>query len=296
MTRLRADLLLLLVAMIWGFAFVGQSSAMAHTGPLAFTGWRFALAALVVAPLTLRELRLPMSRAAMSKGRIVTIIALGGVFFAASLLQQYGLLATRVTNAGFLTALYVVMAPIIGFSFLRHRPPVVIWIGAGLSLVGAFLLSGGSLARLNPGDVLVVISAVFWAVQILLIGWLLERADQPVTLAFAQFAVSAIAGIGLSVIFEAPELPPFSAIWRELLFTGVLSGAVCFTLQTVAQKHTPASDAAILMSTEALFAALGGALFFKDRLDAMGWSGSALIIGAVLMVQLAPYLGRRTAR
>lgn len=295
MTRLRADLLLLLVAMIWGFAFVGQSSAMAHTGPLAFTGWRFALAALIVAPLALREMRRPQARAVMTKGRVGTILALGAVFFGASILQQYGLLSTRVTNAGFLTALYVVMAPIIGFAFLRHRPPVVIWVGAGLSLVGAFLLSGGSLAGLNPGDVLVVISAVFWAVQILLIGWLLERSDQPVTLAFAQFAVSAIAGIGLSLVFETPELPPFSAIWRELLFTGVLSGAVCFTLQTVAQKHTPASDAAILMSTEALFAALGGALFFKDRLDGMGWSGCALIIGAVLMVQLAPHWGRRRA-
>jgi|JI10StandDraft_1071094.scaffolds.fasta_scaffold244382_2 drug/metabolite transporter (DMT)-like permease len=295
MTRLRADLLLLLVAMIWGFAFVGQSSAMAHTGPLAFTGWRFALAALIVAPLAVREMRRPQSRAVMRKGRVGAIIALGAVFFAASLLQQYGLLATRVTNAGFLTALYVVMAPIIGFAFLRHRPPAVIWIGAGLSLIGAFFLSGGSIVGLNPGDVLVVISAVFWAVQILLIGWLLERADQPVTLAFAQFAVSAIAGIALSLIFEAPELPPFSAIWRELLFTGVLSGAVCFTLQTVAQKHTPASDAAILMSTEALFAALGGAVFFKDRLDEMGWTGCALIIGAVLLVQLAPYWGRKSA-
>ena len=294
MTRLRADILLLLVAMIWGFAFVGQSSAMAHTGPLAFTGWRFALAALLVAPLALRELRQPQSRGVMTKGRTGAIIALGAVFCAACVLQQYGLLSTRVTNAGFLTALYVVMAPIIGFAFLRHRPPAVIWIGAGLSLVGAFFLSGGGLSGLNPGDVLVVISALFWVVQILLIGWLLERADQPVTLAFAQFAVTAVAGIGLSLIFETPELPPFSAIWRELLFTGVLSGAVCFTLQTVAQKHTPASDAAILMSTEALFAALGGALFFKDRLDAMGWSGCALIIGAVLMVQLAPHWSRKS--
>lgn len=293
MTRWQADILLLFVAMIWGFAFVGQSSAMAHAGPLAFTGWRFALAAVLVAPLALREMRQPKSRGVMSKRRTGLMIALGAVFFLASLLQQYALLSTRVTNAGFLTALYVVMAPILGFAFFRHRPPVIIWLGAGFSLLGAFLLSGGGAVSMNPGDGLVVVSAVFWALQILLISMLLDQADQPIMLAFAQYAVAAIAGIGLSLVFETTEPPPFSAIWRELLFTGVLSGAVCFTLQAVAQKHTPASDAAILMSTEALFAAIGGAIVFGDRLDAMGWGGCALIIGAVILVQLAPNLGRK---
>jgi drug/metabolite transporter (DMT)-like permease len=295
MTRWQADILLLFVAMIWGFAFVGQSSAMAHTGPLAFTGWRFALAAALVAPLAFRELRKPAARGVMTRRRIAGVIALGAVFFAASALQQYALLSTRVTNAGFLTALYVVMAPLIGFAFLKHRPPVAIWLGAALSLFGAFLLSGGGLSGFNPGDALVVISALLWAVQILLIGVLLDQADQPVTLAFAQYAVSALFGIGLSFLFEGGALPPVSAIWRELLFTGVLSGAVCFTLQAVAQRHTPASDAAILMSTEALFAAIGGALFFGDRLDAMGYAGCALIIGSVLLVQLAPYWTRKPA-
>ena len=295
MTRVRADILLLFVAMIWGFAFVGQSSAMAHTGPLAFTGWRFALAAVLVAPLAFREMQQPKLRGVLTKRRFGAVFALGAVFFGATALQQYALLTTRVTNAGFLTALYVVMAPILGFFFLKHRPPAVIWIGAAASLLGAFLLSGGGGGSLILGDALIMISAVFWAVQILLIGFLLEKVDQPITLAFAQFAVTAVAGLGLSLIFETSDLPPFSAIWRELLFTGVLSGAVCFTLQTIAQNHTPSSDAAILMSTEALFAAIGGALIFGDRLDAMVWGGCALIIGAVLLVQLAPFWSQKPA-
>ena len=295
MTRWQADSLLLFVAMIWGLAFVGQSSAMAHTGPLAFTGWRFALAAALVAPLAMRELRQPKSCGVMTKRRLGLIIVLGAVFFGASALQQYALLTTRVTNAGFLTALYVVLAPILGFAFLKHRPPAIIWIGAGLSLFGAFLLSGGGLTSLNPGDGLVVISALLWAMQILLIDLLLEEADQPITLAFAQYAVSAVAGIGLSLILKASAVPPVSAIWRELLFTGVLSGAVCFTLQAVAQKYTPPSDAAILMSMEALFAAVGGAIVFGDKLDALGWGGCALIIGSVLLVQLAPHWSRKSA-
>jgi len=286
MTRLRADILLLLTALIWGAAFVGQSTAMEHLGPFFFTGTRFLLAALVVLPFALAE---SAKGPPLRRDHTFLMATVGLVFFIASMTQQAGLLATTVTNAGFLTALYVVLVPVIAFIALKHRLPWIIWPAAALSLTGTWFLGGG-IQGLNWGDGIMILSALFWALQVLLISSLASRSGRPITLAAVQFAVTAALALALGFVFEPVSLKGIFSAWRELLFTGIISGGLGFTLQAVGQRYTPASDAAIIMSSEALFAALFGALLLGERLPLLGWIGCACILTAVIGVQLAPLL------
>jgi drug/metabolite transporter (DMT)-like permease len=315
MTRATADLLLLAAALIWGLAFVGQATAMEHMGPLTFSGARFLLAALAVAPFALMERR---RMPAIPRGRAPALIGIGTVFFLGVATQQLGLLSTSVTNAGFLTALYVIMVPALAWG-VQHanarraarrvlltspapasplpETPVklhgFIWPAAAISFGGTFLLGGGKLGGLNWGDGLVVVAAFFWAVQILALGALAYDLRRPLTIAFIQYAVTAALGLGAGLVFEAPTLAGILAAWRELAYTGIVSGGVAFTLQSIAQAHTPPSDAAIIVSSESLFAAAFGALLLGERLSGAGWTGAGLVLAAVLLVQLGPLYLRR---
>lgn len=290
MTRLRADLLLLLASLIWGGAFVGQSTAMAHMGPFSFIGARFVLASLALLPFALVEARnapnpLPMSR-------VPALIGIGAVFFGGVAFQQVGLLLTSVTHAGFLTALYVVMVPAIGAVFLRHKLPAAIWPAAALSLFGTFLLGGGRVDGLGWGDGLLVIGALFWAAQIIALGSLAYDLRRPVMITLMQFAVAAILGLGIGFAVESPSLDAALLSWRELAYTGFISGGIAFTLQSIAQTHTPPADSAILLSLESLFAAAFGALLLGERLTPVGWTGGAMVLAAAILVQVMPLMKR----
>jgi drug/metabolite transporter (DMT)-like permease len=291
---------------------------MAHMGPLTFSGARFLLAALAVAPFALAEAR---RRPAIPRARTPALIGIGTVFFLGVVTQQFGMLTTSVTNAGFLTGLYVVMVPAIAWAIslmVRARAaraptltsaapasplpeiPVrvhpVIWPAAALSLGGTFLLGGGRVGGLNWGDGLVIIAAFFWAVQILALGALAYDLRRPLTIAFTQYAVTAVLGIVAGLIFETPTLGGILASWRELAYTGIVSGGIAFTLQSIAQGSTPPSDAAIIVSSEGLFAAAFGALLLGERLNLTGWLGASFVLAAVLIVQLVPVYGTRAAR
>jgi drug/metabolite transporter (DMT)-like permease len=299
MTRATADILLLSIAAIWGAAFVGQATAMAHMGPFTFTGERFLLAALAVLPFAIREGR--TTRRPIPRRRALALIGIGAVFFGGSASQQVGLLTTSVTNAGFLTALYVVMVPALTIAGMRLWPrfqaPVdfhgLVWPAAALSLLGTFLLGGGRIDGLNGGDGLVILGAIFWAIQILALGALAIDLGRPVTIALMQYAVTAVLGLGAGFAFESPSVEAAISIWPTLVYTGVISGGLAFTLQAVAQAHTPPADAAILVSMEGLFAALFGALLLGERLPPIGWMGAGLLIAAALLVQLGPSLRRK---
>lgn len=289
MTRATADLLLLLAALIWGLAFVGQQTAMEHVGPLTFTGTRFLIAAFAVLPFVLREGKRGPAIASAQAG---PLIGIGVVFFLCVGVQQFGLLRTTVTNAGFLTAIYVVMVPAIAVVVTRRKLHPAIWWGAALSLAGTFLLGGGGLKGLNWGDGLIIVSAFFGALQILGLGLLVGNLGRPLAVAFAQYAVTAAIGISLGLVFETPTLAGLLSAWREIAYTGLVSGGIAFTLQSIAQGHTPPSDAAIIVSMESVFAALFGALILGERLNLFGWIGAALVMAAVLVVQLVPVYGR----
>ncbi len=315
MTRLQADLLLLFAAAIWGFAFVFQKTAMASVGPFAFIAARSLVATFALAPLALLEVRgrRPRERGVEAVSRqpvalavadvsphasgisplaygvvpLVRIAAAGGVaFFVAAALQQWGLITATVTNASFLTALYVVIVPFLGWLAYRAPPTPVVWLAAGLSFLGIWLLGGGTLGGFAAGDGLVALSALFWAVHLLVTA----RASDiglPVAFTCLQFAVVALLATLAAVATEVVTLAGLLAAWKEIAYVGLLSSALTFTLLALALRHAPPGEAAILVSTENLFAALAGALLLDERLPAIGWAGAGVIMAAILLVQWA---------
>ena len=293
MSRVNANLLLMLVALIWGSAFVGQNLAMAHIGPMMFTGVRFLIGALVVLPLVLREWRgLRRRDTRLDRGDALRILGLGALLTLGAVMQQIGITRTSVTNAGFLTALYVPLVPVLGWLVWRQWPHWSVWPGALACLGGAYLLSGAELATINSGDLWIIGSTLPWALHVLVIGRVADHMDAPYTVASGQFAVC-----GLLALFWALAMEPthWSALWSAagaLAYTGILSVGVAYTAQVVAQRYAHATDAAIVLSAETLFAAAFGYLLMGDRLNAAGLAGCALIFASMVGVQLLPLLRR----
>jgi drug/metabolite transporter (DMT)-like permease len=296
MSRPVAVLLLVLTTAIWGFAFVAQKSAMSHTGPLGFSGVRFVLGGIALLPFAVAELRRNRAKlAAMTPARWVLVGILCVLFLFGSLLQQYGLALTSVTNSGFLTALYVLFVPLIAFLAVRSRPHPVIYLGAPLALIGIFYLNGGRLESFTFGDILVIVSAVFWGGHVFLLGLLSRDTGLPVALSAVTFVVAGVLSLGFALPLEAPQVADFLAVWPQVAYAGLLSTALAFTLQAIAQQHVPAANAAIVLSAESLFAALGGALLLGERLTPIGYAGAALIFVAIILVEAIPALRRREA-
>ncbi len=292
MTRVQANMLLLLAGVIWGMGFVAQSTAMANIGPFVFIGVRSAIASLTVLPLAVAEGRRSEHR--LGRSGYLYFILIGLMFFIGMALQQVGLLTTSVTNAGFLTGLYVVMVPVLGVVLFRTWPHPVVWPSAAACLVGIFLLSGGALTMLRHGDWLVICGAVFWAMQVVLIGNA-KRAGRPITLGCIQLVTAAVAGLAIASVTEDFNWGAILLSWKELLFAGVFSSAIAFTLQAVGQRYTTSAQAAIFLSSEALFAAISGAIFLGDRLTLMGFLGCGMLFAAMLAVELVPMLWSRKA-
>lgn len=293
MTRLQANGLLLLTAAIWGLAFVAQKSGMHGLGPLGFIGIRSLLSAVVVLPLFVMERRAEADKPDMSRMDWLLMCGTALAFFGGVWAQQAGMVSASVTNAGFLTALYVVCTPLIGLVLFRHSQSVIIWPAGLLALAGVYLLNGGSFARFAPGDWLVMLCALFFGVQINLMGTLMRRIQRPVTLCLMQSLLCAVMGLGLGGVTEGISWAGVTANLEPLLYAGVVSGGIGFTLQAFAQQHTPSADAAIIMSGEALFAALWGALLLNERLGLISWIGCGLIFIAILAVELYPLLRRQ---
>ncbi len=289
MSRIQANLLLTLVAVIWASAFVAQSRAMEVMGPMMFTGIRFLIGALVVLPLILRERRAVDARtlSASDGGKIA---GLGLLLTLGAALQQIGIQHTTVTNAGFLTALYVPLVPLLGWLLLRHWPHWSVWPGALACLVGAFLLSGAHELKIGLGDAWVVASALPWALHVLLVGVVADRMNSPYTVAGGQFLMCGLLGLAWGLINEPWSWDAIQAAAVPLLYTGVLSVGVAFTAQVVAQRYAHAADAAIILSSETLFTAGFGYVLMGDRLSPAGLLGCGLILGAMLLIQLLPML------
>jgi drug/metabolite transporter (DMT)-like permease len=287
MSRVRADLLLLIASMIWGFAFVFQKGAMDVIGPYGFIAARAALAVLALLPFVWLEARRAARPVALPAMLPLALLA-GACFFAGLALQQVGLITASVTNAGFLTTLYVVMTPLVAWIWHRSAPRPIVWCAVLLSFAGAWLLAGGPAQVLVHGDVLIVISAVFWALQMVLTG-ALARHGRPILLMLLQFALMTLLGaVAAFIAGEHLSGGALRAAAAAIVYTGVLSGALTFTLLAWAMKYTSSAEAAVLTSTESLFSALAGALLLGEQLPLLGWLGAALMLGAVLLVQLAP--------
>ena len=294
MSRVKANLLLTLVALIWGSAFVFQSQGMAHVGPMAFTGVRFLIGALVVAPLMWWEWRgLRRQDKALTRTDGYRILGLGSLLLLGSAMQQIGIVSTSVTNAGFLTALYVPLVPVLGWLLLRHRPHWSAWPAALACLIGAYLLSGAHSVAISRGDLWIIASTLPWAVHVLLIGRVADRVAAPFLVAGGQFAVCGLAALLWGLAIEPVSWTGLQAAALPIAYTGILSVGVAFTAQVVAQRYAHATDAAILLSSETIFAAAFGYALMGDRLNAAGLVGCALIFLSMLGVQLLPLLRSR---
>lgn len=296
MTRSTANFLLLLTALIWGSAFVAQQIGMSDNGPLTFTGVRFLIGAAFISPLALREYsRLSAGGIAFDGRDILAWTGLGLLLFIGSVTQQIGLADTTVTNAGFLTGLYVPLVPVLAWIIHRQRPHFSVWPGILCSLGGTWLLSGGALSGFTAGDVWVSVGAFFWAGHVLWVGRVAARKGNPVMVACWQFLICGLLSLVLALATETVSPQGIAAGLPTILYGGLLSVGVGFSLQVLAQRHTRATDAAILLSSETLFAAVAGALYLGERLSGAQLLGCALIFGSILAVQLVPLWWRPRA-
>jgi len=286
MTRPQANLLLLAAGAIWGMGFIAQSTAMSAIEPFSFLAVRFAIAALVIAPFAIREGKKTPNSLQMKDW--LAFLFIGCILFLAMATQQFGLLSTSVTNSGFLTGLYVVFTPILSVVIYRVWPHWVVWPCAMLAFLGIFMLSGGKFSALTHGDNLTIVSAVFWALQVLFIVQLANRTGRPITFAVVQFALCSVIGLVLAVMYETLPWQSIVEAAPELLFTGIFSSGVAFTLQAIGQRHTTAPQAAIFLSSETLFAALFAALMLGERIGAIGLMGCLAIFVSMLLIEFIP--------
>lgn len=293
---LRADALMLITALIWGSTFVAQSLGMEHIGPFLYTGLRFALGCLVILPLVLlvRSGRTPAAQRRFSKPMLLGSLLLGAVLTVGINLQQIGLMFTTVTNSGFITGMYVILVPLFGL-IIGMRSTIGTWSGALLAVAGMLLLSVTPDYRIVSGDLLQLASAACWAGHVLLVGVLASRYD-PIRVSFVQFAVCAIISLLLALVFEEIKLQAILLAAPAIAFGGILAVGVGFTLQVVAQKDAIASHAAIILSLEAVFAAIAGWLVLDESLSLRGFLGCSLMLCGMLVAQLLPiYQQRRQA-
>ncbi|NEI71406.1 EamA family transporter [Rhizobium lusitanum] len=291
MSRIQANLLLLVAAAIWGGGFVAQSTAMKSIGPFWFIGLRFAVATMVVLPFVWLEKK--KARKPLTSRNWLVFLLIGLSLFGGAATQQLGLLTTTVTNSSFITGLYVVFVPLIAVIFLRRSPHWIIWPAALMALCGIYLLSGGSFSRLTTGDFLTVICALFWAAQITLAGTAVNETGRPLGISATQFAVCAVLALGVAATIEPISLADIRAALGEILYVGVFSSGLAFALQVIGQRYTTAPQAAIFLSSEALFGASLGALLLGETIGPLGYVGCALMFVAMLAVELVPELTRR---
>ncbi len=284
--HVRSDLLFLLSAIIWGFAFVAQRMGMDHVGPFTFNGIRFLLGALVLVPFIYRRRnRQEESHPPWQGDRLILYGGLAGMaIFAGASLQQIGLVYTTAGKAGFITGLYVVIVPILGLLW-GQRTNAGTWGGALLAAAGMYLLSVNEDFSIAYGDLLELAGAVMWACHIHLIGWLSPKTD-PLRLAFVQFMVCALASLLTATAVESATLAAIVAAALPIVYGGALSVGVAYTLQVVAQRHAHPAHAAILLSLEAVFAAVGGWWILGEVMSGRAISGCTLMFSGMLVSQL----------
>ncbi len=274
--------LLLTTAAVWGLAFVAQRVGMAYVGPLTFNAIRFTLGALVL--LGIGRWRggsaSPEERRALARSGWL----LGSVLFLGSSLQQAGLVYTTAGKAGFITGLYVVLVPLAGTLLLHERHGLPLWLGALLAVSGLYLLSVRGVWHMEKGDLLVLLSTFFWTAHVILVGRLTAR-HESLALAARQFLVVAGLSAAAALLWEPITWQGMRCAAPAILYGGLISVGIGYTLQVVAQKHALAAHAAIIMSLESVFALLGGALFLHEPLTPRGLGGAALMFGGMLLAQ-----------
>ncbi len=293
-TQLRGAALLMLTALIWGTAFVAQSVGMDHLGPCAFTAVRNYIGCVALLPVIAFASRLRKGKPeddgeqvppAKARKRLVLWGAACGLLLgSATLLQQAGMQTASPGKAGFLTALYIVIVPVLGV-FLGRRPGLKVWAGVVLALVGAYLLSVKGGEGIATGDLLVIASAVVFSLHILVVDFVPAGVDG-VKLSCVQFLVAGLLATVLALLFESFTFSDILAAWVPLLYTGIISSGVGYTLQILGQRTVNPTVASLILSLESVFAVLAGWVLLGQPLSPRELVGCALVFVAVVLAQL----------
>jgi drug/metabolite transporter (DMT)-like permease len=287
---IKSDIMLLITAVIWGFGFVAQRVGMDYVGPFTFNGTRFLLGCIVLLPfIFLRSRKLKRRGIVRASNRsLIPGGCLAGIalFFGASF-QQAGLVYTTAGNAGFITGLYVVVVPFIGF-FIGRKPNVGTCIGAFLALAGLYLLSVKGDFTISYGDLLVLVGAFMWAIHVLIIDRLSPK-NSALKIAFIQFAACSALSFITAFIMETIRIENLMDAAVPIFYGGCISVGIAYTLQVVAQKNAHPAHASILLSLEAFFAALGGWMMLGELLTPREMTGCAMMLFGMLLSQLWGY-------
>ena len=295
-----SSLILLITAIIWGFAFVAQKTSMDHIGPFTFNGARFTLGALCVLIYSLiadkksSSAGKPVEHTYFIAGKpnktlFVAGLLCGLAMFAGSSFQQVALQFTTAGKCAFVTALYMIIVPILSI-FLKKKVGFNTWLGVVLAAFGFYFLclKPGEL-QLNGGDLLTLIGSIFWAVQILVIDYFVNKTDG-IKMAAIQFIITAVLSAAAALIFEEISVATLIQAAVPILYGGFLSVGIAFTLQIVGQKNTPPTIASLILSLESVFAVIGGAWLLNEALSERELLGCLMIFGGVVLAQIPLHL------
>lgn len=295
---MKSNILLLITAAIWGSAFVAQRVGMDYIGPFTYSGVRFLIGGLALIPVAMWIRRWQAKQALgnaekheNSKGLLRASLICGVVLFGGVTLQQIAMVYTTAGKGGFITSLYIVLVPIMGLAF-KQKAGAGIWLGAMIALVGLYLLSIKSDFTLSYGDFLMLLGAFFWAAHVLVIGWVAPKYD-PVALSILQFLICGVLSLVCAFIYETVVWADVMLAMDSILYAALMSTGIAYTLQVVAQQDAKPSHAAIILSSEAMFAVLAGWLILDEVLTIRGMWGCALIMTGMLISQLLPDLRLR---
>ncbi len=287
--KLYGSIPLLLATVIWGFAFIAQSVGMDKIGPFTFQMVRCGLAVLFLLPCcAFLDLRKGSFRESMNKWKDPTLwkvgLICGCALFVAASLQQIGLVYTDAGKAGFITAMYIVLVPVLGL-FLKQKPPKTIVLSVVLAVIGLYLLCCTGITEINKGDLFLMGCALAFAVQINCIDRLAGELDG-LRLNCVQSLTVTVLSVPFVVFTETVHVPDLLACWLPLLFAGVLSMGIAYTLQIVGQKRLEPAAASLIMSLESVFAALGGWLILNETMTPWELLGCGLVFAAVILSQI----------
>jgi len=288
---LKTDLLMLIAAAIWGFAFVAQREGMETMGPFLFNGVRFLIGVVALSPVVWylsKKSRLDLKAEVSTKKLLIAGTMAGLLLFTAISFQQVGLQYTTAGKAGFITGLYIFFVPLIGL-FFGQKTGSGTWLGATIALIGLYFLSIKEDFSIAEGDLLQLICAVFFASHVLYIGYFAKRMD-PLKLSLVQYVVTGVLSLIIAIAIELITWDMIKQTAIPLLYAGVMSTGIAYTLQVVAQQHAHSSHAAIILSLEGAFAVLGGWLLLDEYLTTRGLVGCGLMLTGMLLSQLLPKL------
>ena len=281
---------LLACSFIWGTTFIAQDTGMDNIGPFTFNSVRFFVGFLIISPFVFlfERKKINIQTRAKANEFIKLIIPVGVFLFLGTVLQQVSLLYTDVANSAFFTIFYVPMVPIIVYFLFSERLHWSIWPSVVACIIGGYLLSDVSDVNIRFGDGLVLIGALFWALHIIYIGKIIDQFDLPFLIAMLQNIIVAGFSFFLVIMFEEIDFSKIRLETVEILYAGILSGGAAFALQLFGQKNISAAPAAIVMSLEGVFAAISAWIILNQLLGLNNIIGCTLILGGVLLSQLAP--------